>query len=228
MNQTQGALVSVWGAVDASDASLQVFATRASALVGGATRRLGALEAGFLAQYVGRALGRPRAVIGAPGALTASSATRGVPDEVLWSRPAHTVWTALQEGHPVDVALQRGLGRATELADTNMQLARTHAARHVLARTKGVRTYQRRPSGRGCALCHAAARRAYQTDELMPVHPHCRCTIVPSFSDHPPPLVETDQPTDVLAVHEHGEIGPLLAWAGQDFTGPAAVKETIA
>lgn len=101
--------------------------------------------------------------------------------------------------------------------------------------------------GKTCALCAVAATQRYHSEDLLPIHPGCSCGVEPIFGDvDPGQVIDPDgldsvhesiaerfgtgsesarevpnfddlDYKDVLVVHEHGEIGPVLAIRGQNF-----------
>lgn len=183
---------------------------------------------------------------GIPASATAVS-PRGIPDGQLWRRPAETVWTALADGKPLDVAVRLGEQRALSLAGTDLQLTRTHTARNALASSDRVVGYRRSLSGgESCGLCIVASTQRYHRGDLMPIHPACNCGIIPIYGDRDPGQVIDPERLDrvheaieerfgasdpgarapvdyrdVLLTVDHGEIGPVLAVRGHTHTGPA-------
>lgn len=101
-----------------------------------------------------------------------------------------------------------------------------------------------------CALCIVASTQRYHKAELLPVHPACDCGVVEIYGDADPgqiiepgtledvharvretfgvsnaaaraiPSKGLPDYRDVLIVHEHGELGPVLAVKGRPFLGP--------
>lgn len=96
-----------------------------------------------------------------------------------------------------------------------------------------------------CGLCIAAADRIYRTSELMPIHAHCKCTVG---------LIITGQADVGLGLNRaqlrelytlaggtgkaklakvryrrnrHGELGPVLGFAQDNFRGPEEVAELL-
>lgn len=129
---------------------------------------------------------------------------RGVPPAELWLRPFITVWWRLAQGDDPATARQQGLDRALTIALTELQLAKTHTAAHVLPATRGVTGYRRITRGDGaCALCTGALG-PYPPDELMPIHDRCSCDIDPVLGDTPVEAAD-------VAVEQHTELGPVLA-----------------
>jgi hypothetical protein len=102
-----------------------------------------------------------------------------------------------------------------------------------------------------CALCEIAADQVYFTDDLLPLHDNCMCDIeeddgeafdADKLSKHHLGFVETllntgdqqktigdladhDAPPEayhnLVAVRQHGELGPVLTWKHQKFTAPS-------
>lgn len=109
-----------------------------------------------------------------------------------------------------------------------------------------------------CALCEIAADQVYFTDDLMAIHDNCMCDIeVSDGADidedkaryHHIGFVQTlldtgDQKQDIqtladedapiedyhnlVKIEQHGELGPVIVWAGQKFTGPADLPNPMA
>lgn len=105
-----------------------------------------------------------------------------------------------------------------------------------------------------CGLCIVAATLRYHKSDLLPIHPACDCSVAEIFGTEDPgksfgvgqlgdvhdriaerfgesdasartiPGTEGLQYRDVLITHEHGELGPILAVRGQNFTGPADLE----
>jgi hypothetical protein len=151
-----------------------------------------------------------------PGAVDAAvTAYRGVPAVSVYRRPAVTVYTALANGVPFSEAKQQGLTRLLSLASTDIQQARNRQAAASIAGS-GFTSYSRVLSGaEDCDLCTVAADRTYYRGDLMPIHPGCDCGVTPNGFGRASDPVES---TREAVVHDHGEYGPTLAWAGDNFT----------
>lgn len=214
----------VWGSLDAyRDADIDRFVQAVVPVVTGGQLRTAQLTDGYLAGIQAAALGTPARPYGIPADLVTDEAIRGVSAEAVYQRAGVTVWTALSRGADLAEAADRGLNRAIGMASTDLQLAKTHAARNVLSRNSRVIGYRRvLGGGNNCQLCTIAATQRYTSDNLMPIHTNCSCGIEPIYgSNDPGPSVDPDTVTeDDLIVHSHGEIGPTLAVRGQSFTGP--------
>lgn len=162
------------------------------------------------------------------------------------ARPFWTAIKAAEKGKDFDAALAAGEARLTKMVETDLQMAKVRQAREVL-KAGGIRRYARVTGGNACWLCEIAATQVYYTEDLLPIHPGCNCSVQPipeggeaeirqgftpeeilKHSDEQVRrmlgLVEDGAPLsdyqDLVAVREHGEIGPMLTWKHQSFTGP--------
>lgn len=193
-----------WRSLDAHrDADIERFVSLAVPLVLAGERTVAQLTHAFLVQA--GADPAPLQTVAVTGA-----ATRGVDPAEVYRRPGVTVWTALSRGASYEDAVGQGLTRATTLAMTDMQLARTRTVAQV-----GVTRFKRTLSGlENCSLCSMASQNVYYRGDLMPIHAGCDCGIQPVT------FLSDVTPTSGLAVHEHGELGPVLTREGDHFTGP--------
>jgi hypothetical protein len=135
-------------------------------------------------------------------------ALRGIPLETEYERPFTQVWTALSNGEPFDVALQRGEARLSSLVKTDLQLARTHTAREVTDQQPGVQYTIRVPIGEyNCALCLVAATQRYRKKDLLPIHPGCDCIVKTVKADFDPGQVIDEQRLEAIhaAIEAAGE-----------------------
>ncbi|MEV4939551.1 hypothetical protein [Streptomyces zaomyceticus] len=172
-------------------------------------------------------------------------ALRDVDPEEVYRRPFKEVWTALGNGVAFDEALSRGTNRLDDIAKTDLQLARTHTVRAVTADQPGVEYTVRELQGEyDCALCVIASTQRYHKRDLAPIHPGCDCLVKTVRSDYDPGQVIDPDRLDlihdlvdkalgesdrggravdyrkIIIAREHGEIGPVLGYRGQRFTGP--------
>lgn len=163
---------------------------------------------------------------------------RGVNPDVVYRRPAVTVYTSLAQGKTVSSAIQSGAARAADLVLTDIQMAKVRQSQQSLGE-KGVQFYRRVLTGReNCALCVLASTQRYRVKDLMPIHPDCDCSVAelpegwnphvldPGLVDLVYEQVKAENDgllpnySDYISVKMHGEYGPTLTWKGQHFTGP--------
>ncbi|MFG2292066.1 hypothetical protein [Streptomyces sp. NPDC048603] len=172
-------------------------------------------------------------------------ALRDVDPAEVYRRPFVETWTALSNGEPLDVAIDRGARRLDVITQTDLQLARTHTVREVTAEQPGVTYTVRELQGEyDCALCMIAATQRYHKRDLAPIHPGCDCLVKTVRADYDPGQVIDEERLEaihdaveaaigqfdrggravdyrkIIIAREHGEIGPVLGYRGQRFTGP--------
>lgn len=197
-------------------------------LIEGAQRSVGALTSSYLAAVGLVSTAQRRPPVGVPMGLMNDAQLRGVRTSEVYLRAVDearyqsTIGKSLEEAHSI------GLDRVQAAAATDLQLAKTHASRYVMNRDPRITGYRRVTHGRCCNLCELAASRVYHKSDLMPIHARCTCGVVPEYGatleavQLGPPALEDRG--DAVAVHDHGELGPVLAVKGQDFRGPADLQ----
>lgn len=181
--------------------------------------------------------------------LTGAALRNGTDPVDEYKRPFTVVWTALSKGESLDAAVKQGENRLTSLLKTDLQLARTHTARAVMAQQPKIKYYMRVVQGEyNCALCLVAATQRYRKEHLLPIHPGCDCEVRPIEDSFDPGQVIDEERLlaihaaveaalgtsdrggravdyrKVIVQHTHGEIGPVLGFKGQHFTGPKDIK----
>lgn len=179
--------------------------------------------------YLSQALGQPPPPLD-PAPIVAGIRNGATPEEV-YKRPFVTVWSALKRDLPWATAVKMGLDRATSAAATDVQLSFTHSLQASAAASSGtdqIVGYQRVPDAGACDFCKAATGQIYHSSDLMPLHSFCACGVeaVTQADTHPFPAAPSRfaGPGDLMvAVHNHGELGPVLTNAADHFTGPAEV-----
>lgn len=207
------------------------FLARVIPIITGAQLQTASLTDAYLASLLSEAMGTVVGSVGlAPDQVTNLRQNTTMID--AYSRPFHTVWFQQSKGMEFPQALRMGLERAEAMLSIDIQLARTHAAALVLQETDGVKRYQRVLSGsENCDICSVAARHIYKTSDLMPIHTHCDCSVVPVIEGRPPlanrinqerdftaPATETVGPEkksaakldEEIGIEAHGELGPVL------------------
>ncbi|WP_327725733.1 hypothetical protein [Streptomyces europaeiscabiei] len=222
------------------DADAAAFIERVVPTVLAAQQTVGQITDAYLSAMVSDMLG----TAAAPAGVQLDEALRGVPPEEVYRRPFVTAYTALSEGKSYAQAISEGRTRLLSITETDLQLARTHAARQSMERG-GVRFFRRRLTGaKNCGLCVISSTQRYRVENLMPIHPGCDCKVDPLPSNRDPGHVideallreahtaiatgtgvsdaggRTPDYRKVIVTREHGEYGPLLAVAKHGFTGP--------
>ena len=173
---------------------------------------------------------------------------RGVALTEVYRRPAVTVYTALSEGLTLDDAVALGEQRVSALVAMDAQLANVHAAFARLSNDENIVGYERvLAGGESCALCAIASTQVYHSGDLMPIHDHCECDVVPIYGSRDAvDELNTERYMDMreqltaqgveysgggfkadrsIRIQAHGEYGPVLTWADQSFTGPGDIPK---
>lgn len=160
---------------------------------------------------------------------------RGVPLDEVYRRPFVEMWTSLKNGALFEDAYQAGLNRVAELADDDLSLAYRKASTLAFEKQPRVKGYRRvvRPEmskGGTCPLCHLASENKYHKSDLLPIHTHCRCAVMPIVGANDPAsrlnaedLGSLPTPTEKPVTRIHGELGPILQVSGEHFTTEAQV-----
>jgi hypothetical protein len=154
-----------------------------------------------------------------------------------WNRPAEQYRYAKSIGKDDREAMEIAVKRVEELADLDMELAMRKQASDIIKATPKVTGYRRvlhpelSETGTSCGLCIAASTRVYKKAELLAIHDHCHCGIMPIVGSEDPGqqfneddlklLYELAQGTDQQAlsrvrykINDHGELGPYLVEQG--------------
>lgn len=164
----------------------------------------------------------------------------GVDLALVHARAAKAFRRAAAQGLGVDEALTGALDKAAALIEADIMLAARQAQLDAFA-DLGVERYRRvlRPelsrSG-SCALCAVASTRTYAIADLMPIHEHCKCAVMPAGRVDPGRVLNDTDVAELygdadsegrrklsrtrVQVQQHGEYGPVLTFDGQQFTGP--------
>ncbi|MFD7776671.1 hypothetical protein [Streptomyces sp. NPDC059753] len=223
---------------------VKTFQRKALPVILAGERQVATLTASYLEQLYKDVDGGARRVKLDLDAVT-GKALRDVDPVDVYERPFKEVWTALSDGESVDAAVRRGAHRLETLAKTDLQLARTHTVREVADDMPRFEYTVRELQGEyDCALCMIASTQRYHKKDLAPIHPGCDCLVKTVTADYDPGQVVDEQRLElihdlveealgradrggravdyrkIIIARDHGEIGPVLGFAGQRFTGP--------
>jgi hypothetical protein len=201
-------------------ADIDRFVAAVVPVVGGGQRAIASLTDNYLATIQRQVIGSG-STVGIPSDVVTDEKMRGVPAAEVYQRTGSTIYGSLSRGAVLRVAVNAGLARAVNMASTDLQLARTHSARYVGMRAGEIVGFRRVLSPGACTLCEGATA-MFGRQELMPIHGHCTCGSVPVFRGGPDPGeigegAPSDDDRGTPVVHEHGEIGPVLTSADDDF-----------
>ena len=234
-----------WGGLGSWDsADVERFVAKVEPLIRAGQLSTAAMTDSYIAAVMSTMTGEPVRPIG----VHADEVThlRPVPNDEVYRRPFVELWSGLKTGQPFNEALAAGGQRALRLVEDDLSMAHRTAASRAFTQHSGVQTYRRviRPemSKTGvCGLCIAASGQTYKSETLLPVHGRCWCDVLPIVGSMDPGRTINGEDIDSLYaraasqadsltgkdlkkvridVYEHGELGPTLRVAGQDFTGP--------
>lgn len=244
-------ITAVWRALGVyRNAQMAEFITQVTPVVLGAEQQMVSLTAAYLAGQRAYGLGvGMNPVYVDPVTVTGSVLRNGTSMEDVYSRPFHLVWRDIAAGQDardahyaaldrglsqaeapplpadtfIDDAITRGLDRVVLTAVTDLQLAKTHTAREVMARDGQTVGYRRVLEGAySCGLCIVASTVRYHMGDLLPIHPACDCSVSPIYGDHDPGRTINEQAlADVHAAvfDRFGSMSP----GGREF-GPATAS----
>jgi hypothetical protein len=226
------------------DADVKTFQRRTLPLIFAGERQIATLTASYLEQLYREVDDRARRVSLDLDAVTGKS-LRGVDPRDVYERPFKEVRFALSEGVALDDAVDRGGHRLETIVKTDLQLARTHTVREVADELPKFEYTVRELQGEyDCALCMIASTQRYHKRDLAPIHPGCDCLVKTVTAAYDPGQIIDEEFLNsvhdaveaalgtfdrggravdyrkIIVSREHGEIGPVLGYRGQRFTGP--------
>lgn len=242
------AILTLWTAFSAyyAGASVVAFAQRMARLVILAQKRAGGITEAHLRQQF-RRLGYELptgTLVDLPDALRF-----GADEAEVYQRPIREIRYLVSTGIPLQEAVQSATDRIEEQISLDLQLARTAAAQQIIYNTapKIVTGYRRvihPEEGNVCGLCIAASDRIYPRAELLPIHAHCKCTVLPIvLGEDPGAKINYQDVTRIYAAAgsngsaelkkvrveftPHGEMGRILTRSGLEIKGPREVKRQL-
>lgn len=240
-NQAVGAVqsVSVDGWYD--PAVITDVATGLASQVQAGQRQTAAVVDAYLARATSQVAGRS---VRPTGVVPVDDLRGGVPLDRVYGRLADEYRYQRSLGKTDGEARQLVEQRAVKMTATDAQLAaRAQAQRFMVVRhVDGFRRviHPELSKHGSCGLCAAAADQVYHRSELLPIHADCKCTVLPVVNGKDPGHQLNRADLDRLyaasggtagdklkrvrvAVHEHGELGPVLTKHGDQFRGPADI-----
>lgn len=213
---TVAAIEAVWKSLPGYDRpDADAFVSRVVPIVLAAQRQSVAVTEAFLGAY----LKRPPIGVN-PENLIGAAVRNGTPPAEVYQRPFVTVWTALGSGTAYEDAVSAGLARAKEAAAMDPQLSMRATANAVQAADEGIYGYQRAADGGACAFCQEVDGAYVKSADAMALHNNCGCGLEPLTAPHP----RASKLPSGVAVHEHGELGPMLIDPAHSFTGPSGLN----
>lgn len=155
-----------------------------------------------------------------PARISGPAVRSGTAPEVVYSRPFIQTWHDLSQGKSWTDAVQAGESRVKSSASMDVSLAQRASFQVAQDDVSGIYGYQRVASANACPFCQAISGAYVKSAFAMPLHNNCNCTLEPLTKVHPNAkwLPDGTHITDAYAVHEHGELGPVLTNPDDHFT----------
>jgi hypothetical protein len=248
LRSSLGSLIeSLWAALTSwQQSDVDAFAKDAAAAVAGSQQQMVNLTAGFLSEYRSLSLGTAaRQVKVNPRRY---SALRGVDPLEVYARPGETVRWKQSKGKTLEEAVELAGKRAVNLATTDLQLAKREVSHDILGADSKAIAWRRQLEGSySCGLCIVASTNTYHKINKLQIHPGCDCSVQPiydedtltdheiaadkllsqshaeirdTFGDASADARSAGDYRDLIIVHNHGELGPVLGVRGQHWVSP--------
>lgn len=101
-----------------------------------------------------------------------------------WRIPIYALWSSMASGDVSQPDLEeQGRNDVTDQAVTDLALSQRETMRQIGQNTDGVVGYWRVPDGgSSCEFCVLISDQMYHSEDLMPVHPGCECSVEPAFA----------------------------------------------
>lgn len=207
-----------------NDADVDRFLRQAVPIISAAQRQSTQLTDSFVAAF------RQRRPLGVSPVEVGRRTRNGVLPAEVYRRPFVTLWKGLKEGRQFEDAYNAALSRATASAAMDVQLAMRETSDLIDERDDGFFGYVRVANGDACPFCEEVDGAYVKASDgfAMALHNGCNCGLEPNSEPHVG-AVNLPNGTEVrpyqygplndsVAVHEHGELGPVLGNPEHDFT----------
>lgn len=202
--------------------------------------------------YLARLLTLIEGTTAAPSRQVSVDELRGIPQESVYGRLADYYRYLRDNPDRQETAEDAGtlvVLRAEEIAEMDIHLATRAQAQKFMTSKSKIQYYRRvihpelNESKVSCGLCIVASDRVYKKADLLPIHFHCKCEVVPvtdETRDYGQRLNQDDLNALYAAaggtaakklketrfsIRQHGELGPVLTYEGNRFRGPAEVAD---
>jgi len=209
------AVAEIWARLGSyNEADVPRFMDEALPLIAAGQAQSAALTAAFIA----RALRVPAFGID-PARVTGAAVRAGTPPDVVYRRAFIQTWHDLGQGKPFQDAVDTGQARVRSSANMDIALAQRESFQVAQDDTDGIYGYQRVASDGACEFCQAVSGAYVKSASAMPLHNNCGCSLEPLTRAHPKAawLPDGTHITDDYAVHDHGELGPVLTNPSDEF-----------
>lgn len=204
-----------------NDETLSQFIDTVEPIVRAGQQRAIALTDAYLSAETGTA------PAGLPLQDIAQAVRNGTPMEDVYRRPFVSTWTALADDMSFQEAVNAGELRASGIANMDVLLAYTQSMVQA-GKSGNIVAYQRVANGACCPFCALLDGTFTGPTEPMPIHNNCNCTAAPIMSkEDVGSFLTTGSVVDDVAIHEHGEYGPVVTGAGDHFTTQRQVESKL-
>lgn len=185
--------------------------------------------------YIAQAMGRGPIGLN-PADVIGAAVRNGVDPAEVYERPFVTLWGGLADGLDFPDASAKALARAQASGAVDVQLTMRDTAYAIDSADPNVYGYRRVADPSACNFCKEVDGAYVKGADgfVMALHNHCGCGL--EVNKEPPDLARLlpdGTPADsrererlgypetpVVAIRDHGELGPVLVDSRQHFTGP--------
>ncbi len=201
----------VWLDMDSwSDASAERMLSKVVPLVEGGQAATAQTTAAYLQAMTGVKVGKLDL-----SQVTGAAVRNGVSQIEVYMRAVVKGRAVYSRSDLVELAVNEGFAQLMGSVGVDMQLAANHTARQVMGRV-GIDVYRRATRAGACSLCIEASDNVYSSGDLLPLHTHCHCVVVPG-DRLPRSLQRPSNASKVdgrgLRIDDNDEIGPVLDYA---------------
>lgn len=206
-----------------------------------AQRQTASLTDAYLTRVLTIMRGQP---IKAKGAVSVANLRKGITHEGVYGRLADQYRYERSLDVAPEKVMEHVIQRAEVIARTDIDLAfraQIPASLDVMRVTGYRRVIHPELSKGTCGLCIVASDRTYNRESLLPLHARCHCGVLPVLGEEDPAhamnqvdigqlyhdagsLKAADLKKTRYVVHEHSELGPVLAYHGDAFRSAADVE----
>lgn len=149
---------------------------------------------------------------------------RGTPPAAVYRRPWIQLWAGLGEGKDFPEANRAARARLLATVEMDVSLSMSHAMRAAAEKDPSIGGFRRVVRGT-CDRCAEREGEISSSSLLFPLHPSCACVGEPERRI-PGGRQLPEKP--ISEVQEHGELGPILTYAGQSFADESQINTTPA
>lgn len=169
--------------------------------------------------YLARARGA--SAIGLDESRLLAGVRNGANPRDVYARPFVSTWGKLKQGAPHAAAVHAGGARAMAAAAFDVQAAMRDTLVAVGDEAQEIAGYERVANANACEYCQAVDGVRFRSDDPMPLHPNCGCSVEPIFGTE---LGKSTRPPPEVDVVEHNEMGATLVDSEHDFEAGAEAE----